>query len=281
MGLPDTFSKVVGDYYQGLVQEILRRRRDRPLLVSINGAQGTGKTTLTRFVHAMLERDHACRVASFSLDDFYLRRIERQQLAHEVHPLLRTRGVPGTHDIDLLEATLARLMKGENCRVPVFDKAIDDRKPIHEWQSLPSGCDIILFEGWCNNSPPQTTEQLREPVNELEAQEDSDALWRTYVNDKLIEYHRRIYYQADLSLFLKAPNFEQVFQWRKLQEDKLRAVVDEAKSHLLMDDAGLRRFIQHYERITRHTLATFANFADIVLALNVHHDIVSMSMRHS
>lgn len=281
MALPSTFHHVIDDYYRPLAREVFRRRGNNTLLVSINGAQGSGKTTLTRFLHAMLEREHACRVASFSLDDFYLQRVDRELLAQQVHPLLRTRGVPGTHDIDLLEATIASLLNRESCRIPVFDKAIDDRMPSEAWRDLHSGCDIILFEGWCNNSPAQNAEQLREPVNELEAKEDSGGQWRHYVNDKLIEYHARIYHQSDLTIFLQAPDFEQVFQWRKLQEDKLRATVAKAKGHFLMDDTALRRFLQHYERITRHTLATFADCADIVLPLNIHHDIVSMSLRNS
>ena len=34
-------------------------------------------------------------------DDFYLTQAQRQDLAQQIHPLLKSRGVPGTHDVPL------------------------------------------------------------------------------------------------------------------------------------------------------------------------------------
>jgi len=82
----------------------------RPLLVAVNGCQGSGKTTVCDYLAALLEADHGCRVVALSLDDFYLTRAQREVLARSVHPLLATRGVPGTHDMQLLEQTLEALL---------------------------------------------------------------------------------------------------------------------------------------------------------------------------
>src|SRR5690606_34530577 len=76
---------------------------DRIPLIGIAGAQGSGKTTLAR---AAAERFGA---AHLSLDDVYLTKTERQTLARQVHPLFAVRGPPGTHDLALLEATVAAL----------------------------------------------------------------------------------------------------------------------------------------------------------------------------
>ncbi len=38
-----------------------------------------------------------------SIDDYYLSKIERLRISQKVHPLLITRGVPGTHDIKKLK----------------------------------------------------------------------------------------------------------------------------------------------------------------------------------
>ena len=79
-----------------------------PLVLGICGAQGSGKSTLAEALAERLERDGlACAV--LSLDDLYLTRAERERLARGVHPLLATRGPPGTHDTSLGIAVLDAL----------------------------------------------------------------------------------------------------------------------------------------------------------------------------
>ena len=72
---------------------------------AIAGLQGCGKSTLATQV-AALARERDLRVATLSIDDVYLGRRERQRLARNVHPLLVTRGPPGTHDLALACETL-------------------------------------------------------------------------------------------------------------------------------------------------------------------------------
>ncbi len=69
-------------------------------VIGIAGAQGSGKSTLVRDLAERLAGD-GLRVATLSLDDLYLTRAVRQDLAARVHPLFATRGVPGTHDVAL------------------------------------------------------------------------------------------------------------------------------------------------------------------------------------
>jgi D-glycerate 3-kinase len=63
-------------------------------------AQGSGKTTLARAL-ATAATAQGITTACLSLDDLYLTRAERLELSAKVHPLLATRGVPGTHDVSL------------------------------------------------------------------------------------------------------------------------------------------------------------------------------------
>ncbi len=71
------------------------------------GLQGSGKSTLAAQLCAALTQRGIATLA-MSLDDFYFGRGERKRLARDVHPLLATRGVPGTHDLDLLARTVRR-----------------------------------------------------------------------------------------------------------------------------------------------------------------------------
>src|SRR5689334_11864372 len=97
-------------YALGLAQWIASKvRPGRLLTIGINGAQGSGKSTLAALLHDLLEDGAGLRTVVLSIDDFYRTRAERQGLAREVHPLLETRGVPGTHDVALARHVLARL----------------------------------------------------------------------------------------------------------------------------------------------------------------------------
>jgi D-glycerate 3-kinase len=278
--LPESFELIVRDIYLPLAERIIARKHDQPLLISINGAQGTGKSTLTTFLKHIIESEQQYSVAAFSLDDFYLTRSGREQLAKQVHPLLLTRGVPGTHDLGLMVDVIDALMNRHACKAPRFDKAIDDRYPESEWYEYEQPVDIILFEGWCNSSPFQSSQELAEPVNELEAEEDREGVWRDYCNDKLQVYHQQIFDHADMSIMLKAPDFERIYEWRRLQEHKLRASTPSDQQHRIMDDDQLRRFIQHYERISRHTLEHLPEIADIVLPITAEHAITGIEQKH-
>jgi len=270
--LPAHFITTIEDIYLPLANTIVNNKQQFPLLVSINGAQGTGKSTLTSFLQHIIESEFSLRVADLSIDDFYYTRKDREALSQTVHPLLLTRGVPGTHDIGLLENSLASLINQEDCHIPRFDKARDDRVADSYWSQYKQGIDIILFEGWCNHSPYQDDASLIKPVNELEQYEDQHGVWRHYVNEQLKRYHQRIFNQAGMVIMLKAESFDKVYQWRKLQEDKLRQNTTSDKNFIMNDDE-LKRFIQHYERITRHTLLNLPDIADVTIPVAGDHKL--------
>lgn len=100
-GLPADYRDIVDRHWRPLSEDIAERYAEnaggKPLVVGISGAQGSGKTTLCRFLEVLMV-EHNQRAATLSIDDLYLTRAERERLGREVHPLLATRGVPGTHD---------------------------------------------------------------------------------------------------------------------------------------------------------------------------------------
>lgn len=251
-------------------------RSDGPLVVGVNGAQGAGKSTLCRLLQVVLEHGFGQHVTELSIDDLYLTRVERKGLAQQIHPLLATRGVPGTHDVDLgikLLKGLRKLKASQNLKVPLFDKAIDDRLRQEEWRQVTGPLDMILFEGWCVGALPQPEEALIEPVNSLEREEDSDRAWRHYVNKQLQKGYLQLFDELDFLIMLKVPGMESVMNWRSLQEQKLTSVSGQKDNHQIMDTAALKRFIMHYERLTRAMLDEMPNRADLVLELNVEHQI--------
>ncbi|MBF0220371.1 MAG: hypothetical protein HQL49_12710 [Gammaproteobacteria bacterium] len=261
--LPPLFRETVKRHYLTLLPPLLAQQQQlqRPLLVGLHGCQGSGKSTLAALWVDLLQQAYDCPAATLSLDDFYLSHAARQQLAVTVHPLLQTRGVPGTHDLALLTTTLQRLANGDSLALPRFNKASDDPLPRSQWP-LVSGVKIVIFEGWCVATPPQDAAALATPVNALEAEADPKAVWRHYVNLQLAAY-QPLFHRLDRLFMLQAPNFATVFRWRQQQEERLRAQLQTPQSQRgLMSDVELQRFIQHFQRLTEHSLATVAALAD-------------------
>lgn len=220
-------------------------------LVAVNGSQGSGKSTLCAYLKALFEAEYGLACETLSLDDFYLTAPQRRQLAIDVHPLLATRGVPGTHDMGLLQRTLDSLLAGEPTQVPRFDKAADDRCPQVEWDTIDTPLQIVLLEGWCLGAVAQPIEELVEPVNALEQNEDPDGVWRNLVNGVLSEQFSPLYQRVDEWVMLRAPSFDCVYDWRLEQERKL---ANQSHGDGVMDDQQIARFVSHYQRLTERCL---------------------------
>jgi len=179
--LPAKFTDTVNLYYASLSQELYKTHCQNSAsrgikFFGIQGSQGSGKSTCASFLKLILETEYDLRVVVSSIDDFYLTREERQRLAKTVHPLFVTRGVPGTHDIQLLLDVFDAAKKEKGFTLPVFDKAKDDRADTGQFQVVSGGVDIVILEGWCVGIPAQNSEELNAPINELEKKEDPDAL---------------------------------------------------------------------------------------------------------
>jgi D-glycerate 3-kinase len=233
-------------------------------IIGLSGAQGTGKSTLALLLCDLLSHGFGKRTVVVSLDDYYLTRAERGMLATEVHPLLITRGVPGTHAHAELRAALKGLRvlaSGQTCTLLSFDKASDDRAPQPRLCSGP--VDLVLFEGWCVGARPESSDQLAQPVNALEATEDRNGVFRRFVNAQLEGAYAGLWSELDLLVYLAAPDFEAVQAFRGQQEQALRK-----HSGRGMSDVALTRFVQHFERVTRHMLATAPGYADAVVQLD-------------
>jgi D-glycerate 3-kinase len=265
----------VADWLRG------RMPGDTPFLLGINGAQGTGKSTLAAYLALALRESGELTVAVLSIDDFYLTKAERQRLSRHIHPLLAVRGVPGTHDVTMLRDTLDRLRKlgtGERCTLPRFDKAADDRADHASWPDVEGPVDLVILEGWCVGSVAEPEGRLDTPVNTLERDKDPDGRWRRYVNERLEGDYAEVFAELDALVVLQAPGFDAILRWRVEQEHKLAASAD-SDAPGIMSDEEVRAFIQYFERVTRNNLETVRSNADIVLELDEYHQCVASHYR--
>jgi D-glycerate 3-kinase len=256
--------------------DLLERQLDvigrRPFVFGLCGAQGSGKSTLSEALAARA-RAEGIGTAVLSLDDLYLPKAVRERLAEEIHPLLQTRGVPGTHEVALGVKAIASLEAGRAAALPRFDKGRDDRRPADEWEEAPPGTELLIFEGWCVGARPQEEEALTEPVNPLERDEDRQGIWRRYVNDHLAGEYQQLFGRIDILMLLAAPSFDVVHGWRVQQEHDLRTRSGPTAG---MSDEAIGRFIQHYERLTRHILSEMPQRADLLVRLDEDRSPVSI-----
>lgn len=248
--------------------------KSAPLFVGVNGCQGSGKSTLSDFIADYLTHTHNLNVVAISLDDFYLSREKRANLAQIIHPLFSTRGVPGTHNTALLEQVLIHVKNRDtHFSLPAFDKATDNPLPEQQWSCVDKPIDILVFEGWCWGAPHQSSHQLEKPINDLERVQDPDLIWRHYVNSQLKCHFEPLYEYFDSWLLLQAPSFDCVFQWRLEQENKLKDKTKTLPQSKVMSENELRNFISYFQRLTMHAGETMTKSADTVFYLNEQREI--------
>lgn len=281
--LPQAYRPMVDVVHRPASDRIVKRHKElgRPIVVGLSGGQGSGKSTMAAFLKLLLE-GRGLKVAVLSLDDLYLTPPERERLAREAHPLLATRGVPGTHDAGLGMALIDILTNGPAVvSMPVFDKAEDSRIPAGQWPQVRAPVDVVLFEGWCVGARPQPDAELAEPVNALERDEDRDGVWRRYVNDQLKGDYAQLFSRIDFLAMLQAPCFEAVRDWRALQEQKLadRIRREGRPGRMVMDAAAIGRFLMFYERITRSLLEEMPARADILMPMDEAHRILRVEFK--
>lgn len=229
----------------------------------LTGLQGTGKSTLAADM-AALGHARGLPVVVLSVDDFYLDRRERLALARQVHPLLGTRGPPGSHDLPLALEVLDGLRAGRRLRLPRFDKIADRRLPPSRWPLSPAGARLVVFEGWFHKVPPQDPAELAAPINPLELNEDPDGRWRGHCNAALAGY-APLWARLDTLTWLRGPGFEVVPEWRWQQEMSLQAAHPDRRA---MTRAQVERFVLFFERTSRQALRTLPAIADREIRLD-------------
>ena len=239
-------------------------------IIGLSGGQGAGKSTITGILKLILKKKYGLNLCVFSIDDFYKKKLDRLKMSKRTHPLFITRGVPGTHDITLINKTIKKLKqkKFRTVLIPKFDKSKDDRLQKNKRQKIAVKPDIIIFEGWCVGATHQNSAELKKPLNLIEKKYDKNLKWRKIVNNLLKKRYKSLFSQIDKLVYLKVPNFNYIIKWRWLQEQKMKLT---SKNKKTMSKIQIKEFIMFYERITKHMMKNYSKISDLTIFLDKHH----------
>ena len=250
--------KYIETYICPIFEYIISSKKNKFLIA---GSQGIGKSTLMHILENNLKIFYNKEILSLSLDDYYLTKKQRTTLSKKIHPLLITRGVPGTHDIK-------KLLKHVRCfdrsiypiNIPIFDKINDDRST--KLKKIKSKADILILEGWCCASPALSPSFLKKNINQIEKMLDKDLIWRNYYNHQLENQYAKLFKLFDKVIYLKAPSFSHIQNWRLKQE---KMMVTRNNDFGAMDKNQIFEFIQHYEKITKWMMQVLPSKANLTI----------------
>ena len=255
------FTKIyIEKYIIPIITNIINSKKKKFL---ISGSQGVGKSTLVLILKSVIENIYNKKVMSLSIDDYYFSINKRLQLSKQIHPLLQTRGVPGTHDLDKLSKHISQFSKKKfPIIIPVFDKLSDD---LTKKKISINKADILLLEGWCCCCLPIDNKYLFKNINKLETDLDKNNIWRNFYNNKLQNDYKKIFKLFDLKIYMQPPSFKYVYKWRANQE---RRNLSKSVNKKYMNKKQLDKFIQHYEKITKWMMKTMPAEADMLIKVN-------------
>ena len=257
------------DFVMRTVFPLEEKRGVQSIVCGIAGAPGSGKSTLAHEIQRVLQSQKR-RCVIFSLDDYYVCRVERLKLAQKVHALLDVRGVPGTHDLPLLFEHVEAEFTGKVYAKPKFDKLKDDR--VGQTAVTGQRPEIILVEGWCVGVLMEPASSLLIARNTMEAEEDPDCLWRRYVNTQIAAYEK-YWSRFNSRVYLKSPSFEAVVRWR-LEQEESNVMETGADLSSGMNRDEVTRFLLHYQRIIEWMNQNAETFFTHVLPLDFHRKLI-------
>jgi len=114
------------------------KKKGKTLFLGLSGGQGSGKTTVATILKIILKKFFKRETYVSSIDDFYKTQKNRDKMSKKIHSLFKTRGVPGTHDINLINKFFKFIKKEKfkKIKLPKFEKARDDRVKKKYWYNV-------------------------------------------------------------------------------------------------------------------------------------------------
>ena len=256
------------DLVDDLCHFLISRDTAPPFIFGISGGQGAGKSTLCAALVRALAAEGKTAL-TLSLDDFYLSKAARSNLAQTVHPLCATRGVPGTHNVDLLARVLDGLPQvspDKPLHLPRFSKSHDDILPDAAGTAVSTCPDFILLEGWCVGGRADCIKPR--PQNSWEETHDPQSVWKKW-SQASARIYQPIWDMAQATLLLRQKDFEAVIDSRWQQE---QTNARDSGIWQFADRSEVAAFCAHYESWTLGIWDDLGARADFVFGRNADYE---------
>lgn len=226
-----------------------------PLIIGMQGVQGSGKTTLSHQVVSTLHhRNSQIKAIAISLDDFYLTRAQHVEMWQQTgyRWIYKYRGLPGTHDLQLACDTLDQLCSSSTAlgsfQLPAYDKSAcgGEGDRVHcSSNNILLPVQVVIFEGWClgfRHLHPDLIRAMQTTSEFLQKLELQDLL---LINRNLRDIETRLYPYFDgfVRIDGPAPN-PIVYEWRWQQELELKRKLGDPNAGLSFEKC--REFIDRF-----------------------------------
>ncbi|UZJ53954.1 hypothetical protein CBS101457_003274 [Exobasidium rhododendri] len=271
----------------------------RPMIVGMQGPQGSGKTTVTERVKQDLLKEGR-RIAVFSLDDLYKTHEDMLKLAHDnpSNALLQGRGQPGTHDMDLGRRLLSQLRNsadGTKVSLPVYDKSLfqGQGERSEETIEVEMPLEVVIFEGWCMGFYPLSEVELQRRIHDCNKVRGEEEVWQDeavqpyfashsvkslfQINNSLRSY-LDWYDYIDAFIQLKPDNLQNVFAWRLQAEHAMKDAGKDGMSDVQVHDF-VARYMPGYELFGEGVTKNDTPWSGygLQITLDAHRDVVNVA----
>lgn len=245
------------EFVKAKLKQKLSNPNANPLLLGMVGPQGSGKTTTATKLKQHIQLLYpSLNIVQFSMDDLYLT-FEEQQTLNKRFPhnvLLQGRGLPGTHDINLLHNILNDLLHGRDGAYPIYIPSYDksahgglgDRCSKEDWTIVTQPVDLIIFEGWFNGYFSIPDEQmLKKKWTDIQRRESNRLDLINFESvlqiNSFLEEYQKIWKLFDVFVCIKTSDINNVYKWRLQQEHDLIR-----KKGSGMSDEKVIKFLDRY-----------------------------------
>ena len=188
----------------------------RKRLIGLSALPGCGKSSLGIWLETAA-RNLGLSLQVVSIDDFYFP-ADQLERSMQGNPWGVPRALPGSHDVKLLQQTLAHWRQGQDVQCPQFDKALrNGRGDRSGWRAC--NADLLVLEGWfvgCEGGYDPTLQE-RELVPPLTANE----LAYRKQPEQILQRYQPIWTQLDQLWQLRATDPQSPRLWKRQQENDM------------------------------------------------------------
>ncbi|KAK6198558.1 P-loop containing nucleoside triphosphate hydrolase protein [Scheffersomyces amazonensis] len=242
------------EYLKSSIDEYDFKKQKKPIIIGLSGPQGSGKSYLAEHLTKQLQTTYEhLNFVQFSMDDLYLKHVDQVKLNDSDNLLLRGRGLPGTHDINIGVKIFDQLINSHNNNedfpiiIPTYDKSAfngeGDRFDSSNWKIIDKPVDVIIFEGWFNGFEPLDEDQLRLSylTSEPSGIVQHHKLYHLEQINESLKQYQAIWKLFDKFIFIHTTDINNVYTWRIQQEHALIKLTGRG-----MTDDKIVKFVDRY-----------------------------------